>query len=271
MSDDLSGWLALRETADAAARSHRLTTLVINKLGGLRPFRGLDIGTGTGANIRYLAQKFDGPQQWLAVDKDPRLLSEAAFRGMSLAPRVRVDTRTVDLATQPSPIFTGRHLVTASALLDLVSESWLDWVATECRRTGACVLFVLTYNGRNECDPADPDDGRVFALFNQHQLRDKGLGGPAAGPRATDVARGCFVRAGFEVHVEPSNWHLDPKEQALQRALVEGWASAAIETAPSEVAWIDAWRQRRLAHVDAGRSVMVIGHSDFAAFRAALR
>jgi len=37
MADDLSRWLALREAADFAARSHSLTTLLINRLGGARP------------------------------------------------------------------------------------------------------------------------------------------------------------------------------------------------------------------------------------------
>ena len=267
MADGLSRWLGLREAADSSARSQSLTTLVVNRLGAARPFRMLDLATGSGANIRYLGPKIHSQQRWLAVDKDPVLLSEAAYRNASLAPRVRVDTRTVDLGTQrPADLFQGRHLVTASALLDLVSESWLHWLATECRRASASVLFALTYNGRNECDPADPDDARVFALFNPHQARDKGLGGPAAGPNATDVARILFGSAGYDVHVEPSNWHIDPEARDLQRELIDGWAFAATEVTPAERGMIEAWRQRRLAHVDAGRSVMVVGHNDLAGF-----
>jgi hypothetical protein len=269
MDDDLSRWLGLREAADVAARSRSLTTLLINRLGVARPFRVLDLATGSGSNIRYLAPKIQGPQRWLAVDKDPRLLSETAYRSVSLGPSIRVDTRTVDFGSQrPADLFHARHLVTGSALLDLVSEPWLQWVATECRRASACVLFTLTYNGRNQCDPADPDDARVFALFNEHQSRDKGLGGPAAGPQATDVARKVFAEAGFDVHVEPSNWHVDPDARDFQRALIEGWAFAATEVAPGQHSAIAAWKQRRLAHVDAGRSVVIVGHHDLAAFPA---
>ena len=269
MSESLSRWLALRESADFAARSENLTRLVVERLGALRPLRALDVGTGTGSNIRYLAPRLRVEQQWLAVDKDPQLLAEAADRCVSVAPAIRIDTRQVDLGTSlPSALFDQRHLVTASALLDLVSPSWLDNIASECRRVGACALFTITYNGWNECDPRDMEDNRVFALFNQHQLTDKGLGGAAAGPRGTDVAREAFVRAGFDVRVEPSNWHISPESREFQTALIEGWADAAAEMAPRQREMIEAWKARRLAHVDAGRSVIVVGHYDMAALLA---
>ena len=70
-------WLALREPADADARSARLTRLV----GGALPHdlvHALDLGTGTGANVRYLADRLPVRQDWLLVDDDPRLIEEAA-------------------------------------------------------------------------------------------------------------------------------------------------------------------------------------------------
>ncbi len=57
-------------------------------------------------------------------------------------------------------IFDGRALVTASALLDLVSERWLRALAARCAGHGAAVLFALSYDGRIVCSPEDPDDGR---------------------------------------------------------------------------------------------------------------
>ena len=87
----------------------------------------------------------------------------------------------------------------------------------------ACALFTISYNGWNECEPKDAADGSMFALFNLHQLTDKGLGGPAAGPRGTDVARERFADAGFDVHVEASNWHICPDDREFQRQLIDGW------------------------------------------------
>jgi hypothetical protein len=263
---DLSRWLALRQAADFAARSASLTQSIASRLQHVHPLRILDLGTGTGSNIRYLASKLRVPQDWLAVDQDPRLLMEVVEWSAGVGPDVRVETRSMNLGEVNAPqIFERRHLVTASALLDLVSERWLRQIAGECRRVGACALFTISYNGRNECAPADPDDGRAFDLFNRHQLTDKGLGGAAVGPRATEVARRCFEDAGFEVRVEPSDWHIGPDAREFQRRLIEGWASAAAEIAPEESDLIDAWKERRLAHVAAGRSQIMVGHHDLAA------
>lgn len=266
--ESLSEWLALRQAADVAARSTTLTELIADRVAAVRPLRILDLGTGTGANIRYLAPKLGGEQQWLAVDKDPALLAEAAREGDSLASGVQIETRTIDLGAVDAPeIFDGRHLVTASALLDLVSERWIRWVASQCLRVGALALFPIVYSGRNECDPPDPTDSVVFDLFNRHQVTDKGLAGAAAGPYATEVARRAFNDLGFDVRTEPSDWQIDRPEGELQRRLIEGWASAAAEIAPSQHETIEAWKQRRLGHVDAGRSRIVVGHFDLVAVR----
>jgi len=48
--------------------------------------------------------------------------------------------------------------------------------------------------------------------------------------------------------------------------LIEGWANAATELAPDRDAAIARWRARRLAHIAAGRSRVVVGHDDLAAW-----
>jgi hypothetical protein len=173
----------------------------------------------------------------------------------------------MDLGTlEDDEIFAGRHLVTASALLDLVSAQWLRALASRCRAAGASALFTLTYNGRSSCVPAEPEDDTVRDLMNQHQKRDKGLGGPAAGPDAVACAEQCFAEAGYRVQLEPSDWTLGPDVAALQRMLIDGWAHAATEMLPDRAATIARWHARRLAHVDAGRSRLVVGHDDLAAW-----
>jgi hypothetical protein len=152
--------------------------------------------------------------------------------------------------------------VTASALLDLVSEAWLQWIAANCRRVGAAAFFSLTYDGRNVVTPPDPHDDEIFGLFNRHQLTDKGLGGPSVGPRATDVAIRCFQAEGFEVYREPSEWHLGPDQRELQVQLIAGWASAAAETAPDREGLIERWRQRHIANAERGHAVVTVGHWD---------
>jgi len=279
MAESLADWLALREAADAAARSVALTHALVEALPRERPLRILDLGTGTGSNVRYLAPRLPLRQEWLVVDRDPDLLALIPHR-MSISTateRLHIVTRQMNLGALDEPdIFTGRHLVTASALLDLVSEDWLTSLAERCREAGAAVLFALSYVGRSRCSPEEPVDEEIRELMNRHQrTNDKGFG-RAAGPDAVDCAERAFEAAGYFVRRDASDWVLTPDAPDLQRQVVEGWAQAAREIAPERSATIDDWLRRRLAHVDEDRSRIVVCHEDFIAWlggpeRAALR
>jgi hypothetical protein len=205
MDDALAQWLQLREPADTAARSSALTAALLPVLTarrGTRPLRVLDLGTGTGANVRYLAPRLPGAQEWLAVDRNPALLARLHARmadtsasSGGVGRRCDVATRVVDLdGLNDESLFAGRHLVTASALLDLASESWLAALAARCRSEGAAVLFALSYDGSSTCQPTEPEDEMVRDLLNQHQRRDTGLGGPLGDPAAGPAAAACAVR-----------------------------------------------------------------------------
>jgi hypothetical protein len=252
-------WLALREPADHAARSAALTDRVRSRL---PPGIGvLDLAAGTGSNLRYLATRLVPPQRWLLVDHDEALLAEVR-RGRPVEDP-GVTLRWADIGNLTDDLFEDRALVTASALLDLVSASWLSTLAERCHAHGATVLFALTYDGRIECTPGEPEDQRVRDLVNRHQGTDKGFG-PALGPGAASAAARCFSALGYEVRREPSDWVLGSESAELQRQLVNGWASAAGEIDPAANNWLREWRDRRLAHVEAERSRFVVGHLDLA-------
>lgn len=260
MSSFSADWLALREPADHRARSRRLMQAVRDRLAGGTTVSIVDLAAGTGSNLRYLAPGWDRSQAWLLVDQDPDLLSRARPVGSAtLATRV---TDLTDVEQLPA-ILDGRDLITASALLDLVSQTWLEQMIAACHRTRASVLFALTYDGRMECTPEDPGDAAVRALVNQHQRTDKGFG-PALGPGAADCAADLLGAAGYRVLRESSDWQLEPDETELQRQLILGWAEAAAELATGDTRSILGWRDRRLAHVTANRSRLVVGHQDVA-------
>jgi SAM-dependent methyltransferase len=286
MTLPLSDWLALREPPDAAARSSSLTRTIADAVSSRDPLRVLDLGCGTGANLRYLVERLPPRQQWLLVDVSADLLARiyertsawAAARGYVVAAEgpgltirgeglhCRVAVRRVDLSALPIDVFSGRHLVTASALLDLASEQWLHALAVRCRAEGAAALFALTYDGRSVCTPREPEDDLLRDGLNRHQLRDKGLGGPAAGPAADRVAVQVFEEAGYVARREESNWQLGAEHAELQRELMDGWAGATLEDQPAHAAAIADWRRRRHAHLAAGRSSVVVGHHDVAAW-----
>ena len=255
MSGFSAEWLALREPADTAARSNDLAAFIASTGG---PFHGrlLDLGGGTGANIRYLSSRFPSPQTWALVDDDAALIAKAP-------PDVLRHRGDLNRVLDDHGLFEGCAVVTASALLDLVPERWLEKLVLRAKAAGAAMLFALNYDGRIVCSPEDPDDALVQRLVNEHQKTDKGFG-PALGPDAGARAIQLMTAAGYTTRQERSDWTLDPDMRPLQRELVDGWAAAAAEVSPEQKASVDAWRARRVAYIDAGRSRIVVGHLDVA-------
>jgi hypothetical protein len=243
-------WLALREPADAAARSRRLVSFVESR------GRLLDLGGGTGANVRYLSPHLPSPQHWTLVDSDPRLLTRAPNG-------VEVVCADLNDVVDDGDAFRGCTLVTASALLDLVSDDWLRSLVERCRAAHAAVLFALNYDGRIECTPAEPEDDIVRRLVNEHQKTDKGFG-PALGPDAGKRAIELLSAAQYEIRHERSDWVLAAESLELQRQLIDGWVVAAAAMAPDRGREFAEWRRRRFEHLVSGRSRIVVGHVDVA-------
>lgn len=258
-------WLALREPADHAARAATLTSAIAAHLATRPGARAVDLAAGTGSNVRYLLPRLPAIHHWTLVDHDAALLARAwRLLGPLAAGAGRsFDVRAGDLMALDSVSLEGSTLVTAAALLDLVSEAWLRDLAGRCATAGVAVLFALSYDGRLACDPPDADDELVRELVNQHQRGDKGFG-LALGPEAPRAAAACFTAAGFTVTRAESEWTLGPDVAELQQQLVDGWASAAADLAPERAARIAAWRDRRVAHIAAGRSHLRVGHEDLA-------
>ena len=65
-------WLALREAADRRARDGTLPERLSAAWRRRGWSRVVDLGSGTGANLRYLAPRLPAGQRWTLVDHDPR-------------------------------------------------------------------------------------------------------------------------------------------------------------------------------------------------------
>ena len=243
-----------------AARSPAVTRLVVDVVGRRRPVRLVDLGCGTGSNVRYLSPLLPPQQEWCLVDHDAALLAVARTK----VP-VPVETCVADLRHLDASLFADRHLVTASALLDLVSEEWLRLFVQHCRRASSAVLAVLNYDGRIACSPPDADDEFVRDLVNRHQRTDKGFG-LALGPDAGTARRVAAARGGIRGSAGQQRLAArSGQARSLQRELIAGWAGAAAELSPADADRIHAWHRRRVAQVDAGGSTLLVGHDDVGA------
>jgi SAM-dependent methyltransferase len=260
-------WLELREGADAAARSAELLDPLRVRLAGL-PGRsgGLvvhDLGCGTGSMGRWLAPRLDGAQHWVLHDRDPYLLHFAAVtsaRAAADGSRVTVETRRGDIARLTPDAFAGAALVTASALLDVLTREEVDTLAAACAGAGCPALLTLSVAGRVDLAPADPLDAEITAAFNDHQRRTGLLG-----PDAVTTAGEAFAERGATVHVRPSPWRLGPDDARLTAQWLRGWVGAAVEQHPDLHESAQEYLEARLASCAAGELHVTVHHSDLLA------
>ena len=258
------GWLALREAADAAARSPELVETLRPHL----PDEGVavihDLGCGTGSMARWLAVQLEGPQHWVMVDRHPDLLAVAATsapdRAADGAP-VTVETRLRDLTLLAPEDLAGSTLLTASALLDMMTRAELDRFVALCARAGCPALVLLSVTGQVDLEPRDPFDDRVADAFNAHQRRVVD-GRPLLGTGAVGAAVEGFERLGAEVLVRPSPWRLGPGERDLQAQWFTGWLGAACEQDAGLTVEAGPYARRRLGEAAAGGLSVTVHHQD---------
>ena len=279
-------WLALREGFDIEARNEHLTRQLVSfAVEQAEPLSVLDLGSGTGANFRYLAPRLPCDQSWMLVDVDPFLLQCVAgetqrwarMQGWAVERegdatlfhggkrRWTVVRHRLDLMHEVDRIdFRRFRLVTASALADLIGPAWFDDLARRCYDANAAVAVALTYNGRRVWAPRDPDDQVIVEWFNRHQQRDAGFG-PAMGPQAGAYMARRFRNLGYRVLSGRSDWCIGPEHIAMHRALIEDAARPCYELVPQESGRIEAWAERRRRLVEEGACQLTVGHVDLLA------
>lgn len=247
-----TAWLDLREPADHAARHPTLRSAAASLVGtgGLI----VDLGCGTGSTVRALQPGLAAAVRWRLVDHDAAVLREAGRR-------TAAETVLCDLFREDLPI-ADAALVTASALLDLVSVAWIERLADALKAHRAPLYAALSYDGRVSFDPAHPGDEAMIAALNAHQRTDKGFG-PALGPDAAGVLAAALRSRGFEVRIEESPWRLGPDDAALVAALLPGIAEVAAGWGGIPTAEVEDWLAFRQARAADGHCL--VGHVDLLA------
>ena len=249
-------WLALREPADAAARSVELAEL----LRPCPPATVHDLGCGTGSMGRWLAPRLPGPQHWVLYDRDPVLLARAAADGGPAS----VQTRLRDITRLTAADLAGAGLITASALLDMLTAAEVERIVAACVAAACPALLALSVTGRVELTPADPLDGRIAAAFNAHQRRTTG-GRSLLGPDAVEVTVAAFRRRGVGVLLRSTPWRLGAGDAALISEWLAGRLAAACAQEPDLAVAAAAYARRRAAQLAEGALTVVVGHQDLLA------
>lgn len=264
-------WLALREPYDHRARDPSVAAGLGAAFAGQPRITVVDLGCGTGSNLRGTFAVLPAEQHWTLVDYDTRLLATARDTLMSWATghaldggdlvihkagkRLRVSFRQADLNANLDDVLDHRpELVTAAAFFDLCSPAFIARLAAAVASCGAVFFTTLTYNGQQDWSPRHPADTRLLDAFHDHQRTDKGFG-PAAGPAAPAALSYALQSAGYRVAEGDSPWRLGPGDQQLIADLAAGFAAATGETGRVDAAVLASWTA--VARVGA-----VVGHTD---------
>jgi len=267
MSGFSAEWLALREPYDRAARAPALEERLAKWAAGRGRLEVLDLGSGTGSNLRHLAPRLPLAQHWTLVEHDPALI--AAGEKLAKPAGVAADYLRADLVADLDHVFDRPvDLVTASALIDLVSSAWLERLLAKLATRPTALLIVLSYDGRMEFERADRQAGdldrigrEVVALFNRHQRTDKGFG-PALGPTAAAELELGLGTLGKPIAVE-SDWVFGPSDRAILLPFLRGVADAAAEIAePGQLDEIAAWHDASAVAAAGGGLTCRVGHRD---------
>jgi hypothetical protein len=264
-------WLDLREPADLRARSNEVTNAVSARFALRDEVHVLDLGAGTGANLRATAPLLPNRQTWKLVDREADLHEAAKTRLIAWADaaefsggdmhlhkdgrEIHVTFTVADLASETKSLVDEPvHLVTASAFFDLASQEYIRTLAKAVAERKAAFYAALTYNGQRRWTPHRPADNQMASAFHRHQLRDKGLGN-AAGPLAAAHLADQFHLNGYSVIEGDSSWRLERGERMLIEELVRSHAVAVSEIGGVDAKTIVGW-------VNVSRTGVIVGHTD---------
>lgn len=273
ISTATAGWLALRAPADDDARSadlaHDLARLIAPGSESA-PVVLHDLGAGTGSMTRWLAPRLPGPQKWVLRDGDADIVEHLDLRTVVDAADCPITSDVVveHLASLPLDAFRGAAAVTASALLDVLTEAEAAHVVAACVAAGTPALFSLSVTGSARLRPAERPDALERAIesaFNDHQRRDAS-GRRMLGPDAVPVVAGLFADAGWIVRTAATPWRLAHRETALIGEWLDGWIAAALEQRPELASAAGEYRERRLAQAAGARLRVTVSHEDLLAW-----
>lgn len=246
-------WLRLREPVDHRSRNGEVMQACSDWCEAKRPQKALDLAAGAGSNARYLAPRLPMIEEWLLVDHDADLLEQS---------RDQFQTKVANLANGVAKtLLDGVQLVTASALLDLVSHSWLEHLVERCRAQRIALLFAISVDGRIRFDPPLHNDPLIVASFAKDQTLEKGLGAPL-GATAPKHMKQLLSDHGFATVSGAADWHLDAGDATLQRMFLDSYTQAARQSEPAAIEEINAWLETRHALIAAGDHKIEVGHTD---------
>lgn len=234
-------WLHERYRFDVAARNPEVEAACLQYFAQQDAINIIDIGAGTGANVVYLAEKLPQSQQWALVELNPTLLKYARARlttwaiakgysvtetGNSL--RLKRESKHIALHFIKGSFLElpkllqlkDYHLVTASAVFDLLSKEMLQTLVQTFHKNRLAFLTTLNYESMSYL-PTDAADEYWIDLYEAHMQRQQAFG-QALGPNCGTYLETCFATLSNEQLLRaPSRWQIEPTDTAMHRHILQ--------------------------------------------------
>lgn len=277
-------WLEERYRFDVAARNPQVEAACLQYLSTCSPINIIDIGTGTGANFIYLAEKFPQSQRWVLVELNPDLLKRARTRltawatanGYHIKPgksslhfkkdqqQIQVDFLKGSFLDLPRLLpLKDYDLVTASAVFDLLSKDMIQNLAQTFHENRLALLATLNYESMSYL-PIDPADEQWIGLYEAHMQRQQEFG-QALGPNCSAYLESCFARlSGEQLLRAPSRWQIEPADTEMHRHLLGFMETSLLEITVNGHSGKDltAWLEHKKQQLKTQQLRLSVVHSD---------
>ena len=266
-----SDWLALREQEDLLARNSSVFYSVHEYLQNQTELKILDIGCGTGATMRALFPRFKQHQNWTLLDADKKLLERAKFLNQSLVEDSmnEMHLEYFDLTKGFGYLNADYDLVTTTAFLDLVSESWIKKFVRVLNDYDLAFYCSITPTNKIVFEPKISLDDKIICAFNTHRYNDKGFG-VSSGGKVTEFTISYLKNYGFKVFQANKEWGCQNPDKEFRKVfysqLIEGIAQAVAETNLLESAKLEYWKRTRLSDIHKNHCEIWFEIIDFFAF-----
>ena len=214
---------------------------------------------------RWLAPLLPGPQHWVAARPGPRPAAVAAADLPGPAAdgaRSTVETRRSDITRLDPDDLAGATLITASALLDLLTGDELARLVDVCAGAGCPALLTLSVVGRVELAPARPARRAEWRPPSTPTSAARRRGGRLLGPDAVAAAVDGVPPAGGRGARPAQPLAARRRPGRPGGGVARGWVGAACEQEAELAAEADAYARPAAGEARAGQLAVTVDHAD---------
>lgn len=232
-------WLQERYRFDEEARNKQLEWTCVNQFAFRDHLQIVDLGSGTGANLRYYLEQFPQNQSWYCVEEDIALKvpfwEHARQMAIDLDYAIEQEGELMKLTKPGHEVLIHfvhgnllkvdelvdllrTDLVLANAVFDLFSKEQFATLVQVLSHHSLSMLFTLNYVGM-DFSPSTEADDHYIGQYNAHMQREQAFG-RGMGPASSREMEAVLKEALAQVEVGESLWQIGNQEQVMMGFLL---------------------------------------------------